>query len=61
MLARTGSPLYLAWRTPLRKQAISNTANTVSFSAGDDLSFKIQNNAGATSATIGNISIMAEV
>jgi hypothetical protein len=40
---------------------VSNTANTVSFSAGDDLSFKIQNNAGATSATIGNISIMAEV
>ena len=40
---------------------VSNTANSVSFAAGDDLSIKIQNNAGATSATVGNISIMVEI
>ena len=40
---------------------VSNTANSVSFAAGDDLSIKIQNNAAATSATVGNISIMVEI
>lgn len=40
---------------------VSNTANSVTFAAGDDLSIKIQNNAGATSATVGNISIMVEI
>lgn len=39
----------------------SDLTNSVSFAAGDLMSFKIVNNALSTSATIGNISIQIEI